>query len=600
MTNYSDIYGIDPIDPTQPSTTAQINPAADREFAKQQKRLDTLAKASQTDKKQTTDSTRPQLAPPVQQEQTTDQPFQKTAQAGDEITTLKQLFNGTDGVAVGHGMKMPKELYQNLKQSVGSDFQTIGNLLQQDLVPEMVQALETFLTNAAQVDQAEGLSKLAAVANRSQTTPAQPTVTTPTPEVQKQAVAQFKADGSLPQPQKVDSATTPDFQKLQYLSNASSWVQTVENMINLSVKALPDDDPQQLPLTDFLKFVAAVIQDAKEFLRLIQEQDSVNGRKNIEAAKEAAVNKIQKAHEAYVKAQEAKEKQEKFGLAMKIIGPVLFVLSTVATVLDGGTTVGLMAFSIGMMTMSTVDTATGGHIMGAVGGLVQKMEKALENDLPPEVAKVLTAVIVIAIVIAVALATRGAASKLGAEEGTANIIAFQSATLATTASQAVIVILRPILEKMIHNKDDLEMVLKIIQELVQILMSILAMKMAGSSAPDNLVTRLKAQFTDIEKSIDAYAEGLAKSATRMGNMIKVGSSVTGAVSETKQGQLRGEKSGLDADIKQLETFLAVSATERKSMDKDVENFSQLYQLFANLFLQILEGSQQSVDGAVQA
>lgn len=271
-----------------------------------------------------------------------------------------------------------------------------------------------------------------------------------TPTVTKQVAAQFNLPGTWTPGSKDPVSWTPLtpahidpalrealFSKIM----AETAVKTLESTLKAAESVLyklPPSHPKGILLKDFIKMIAAALQEVRDMMRNLQLEDADKTKKLSTAKFDAIQDKIRMGEAAAKKMEEAAAKMKSMGdltLAMKIIGPIL---GAVGTALGCG--VGTLLFVLGFvpglqglwvigavmvatsliigavtLALSIADSCTGfmGKIMEEIG---KSMDESIKRDCiargvtdPAEIkkcqlaAKICTAIIVIMAVIIVAV-----------------------------------------------------------------------------------------------------------------------------------------------------------------------------------------------------
>lgn len=233
------------------------------------------------------------------------------------------------------------------------------------------------------------------------------------------------------------------------VKNVDTLLTNLSEMGKVLLNELPENDPRRKEVEGYISTIIEATSKFKKQLEefqmiLAQQSEQYIGfiKDNQIARDKANINEVSEAKETINK----QLRMEKFGLAMKIIGPIIAALSIVIGIAISAATVGLaspialagVAVGLAMLTYSVVDSTTGAtsKMMEGFNDLIDKMAGGA-SDFGKALIKltmVITAVALVALLVAAIASGSGA--------GAAANMATQ--TIANTAKQATVMAMKQI------------------------------------------------------------------------------------------------------------------------------------------------------------
>ncbi|WP_068467240.1 type III secretion system translocon subunit SctE [Candidatus Protochlamydia phocaeensis] len=216
-------------------------------------------------------------------------------------------------------------------------------------------------------------------------------------------------------PSKVAEAKISDL-----LDHAEQVLKDIQNATTTLLAGLTANSPIRGALTDFLKIIGEAIRDLKTALRQLQVKDAEKTEQNSKAKFSELADRQIRAGEQMDKMMqmEAKQKSMKgFGLAMKIMGPIISAIVTVVSTIIGiiiaaatlgvGTPAAIAFIAVGAGISLAIGTAlTVYSVVDSATNLTQKLVKLFDNTIkammpnsPEWAQKLVKAAIIIAAVV---------------------------------------------------------------------------------------------------------------------------------------------------------------------------------------------------------
>ena len=213
------------------------------------------------------------------------------------------------------------------------------------------------------------------------------------------------------------------------LGNVADLTTDFEKAGNRLAAQLPPNSPHEVTLREFSRVIAKAIQDLKKMLSEIQLDEAEQSKQAQQSKWDNIEAKTEKLHKDIEKRKEAERKQRqghKVSVAMKIAGPIIAALSTIAGAALAICTLGIgtpasaaliiagVTVGTAMMAYSVADSVTGctQDLMTAFNDL---MEKAFpNNELAQKLLKAaIITVVVAALIAAIVLSGGGSAASVG-------------------------------------------------------------------------------------------------------------------------------------------------------------------------------------------
>ncbi len=407
---------------------------------------------------------------------------------------------------------------------------------------------------------------------------------------------------------KVDPSTM-NFQDIQTLA-AKNGVQVLENQARVTqatADALPADDPGKMALNDFLKFIAEVIGEAKEFLALMKSMDADEAKKASVGQKEVMAAKLEKQMKQIEKAQKMKKKADTLGTIMKVVSIVMAVAFLVMAIVSGGSLLAIAIAAIGVLIAVIAATTT--IIDDAFEAIVDKMVEVFKSmGMSDEMAEIMAMVVMIVLIIVVALITKGAAAKFGtkhvvdklgpelAKKATtkvANAVAINVATTGITHSGVLTRGIKPFLTEVLGMDEETAEIVAMVIAMV----AMLALMLAGAK---QMMGASKAVAQSSTGSMGRGIEQIAQQLQMASSAVETLAQVLSAVMNIRMAGLAKEKSELEAQLAELDAQLEGYGLQREEITAGMEQIQDLSNFMSDSFVKIVESYSDIVSGATKA
>ncbi|MCB1213656.1 MAG: type III secretion system translocon subunit SctE, partial [Chlamydiia bacterium] len=517
---------------------------------------------------------------------------------------------------LGNGLSLSEGLKSQIARELGinRDFgsQELNAAIQNGgvLSPETQAALNTFSSNYSFLQGLRGSSNaFGAIANAHPTPP--PPASNAAQAAQNALLQGFQKTGNPLPAAALDPQAVDGLQAIQMNSNAIHQLDFMSQLVKSEFDAMAPDDPAKVVLGDYMKLIADITQGAREMLRAIQTSEGTEGRKAIEARKEAMDAKIKEAKEKRDEMRAQKEKAEKFGLVMKILGPIIAVVAAVASIFTAGSAMAaLIAGVIAAVTtsISIADSAGAGVSQAITEGMKAAFDalvSKLSEVMPSALAKVIVGVIAIALVAVAIIALRGAAgnaiegmlSKQMTEETAkelsktiANVITIQIASTLVMTTGVLTQGLSNIISAMGEDKDNpiLSVIVQLLQMLVMLTATIMAARAGGQLSADAMK-----QMGKMAEKMATAGRDITSVATATSTAMELGSSAYQVSYHVQQAQKVESIAEHEAALAEIAGTLAMSEKQSESIQTAMEDIMGLIKAFTDMFMTILE-SQRNI------
>ncbi|MBV36922.1 MAG: hypothetical protein CMP47_15950 [Rickettsiales bacterium] len=399
-------------------------------------------------------------------------------------------------------------------------------------------------------------------------------------------------------------------------ANAISALENNQKVVQATVDALPEGDPNKMVLSDFLKFISDIIGEMKEFLREMQGMDAEQGKKAAIAEKETQVAKLEKQMKAIEKAAKMKKKMKTLNTVMKIAGPVMAVAFLAMAILSGGSLIAIAIAAIGVIVAVIAATTTIiDDVMEQVVDTIVEVFK--DMGMSDEMARIMTMIVLILAVVALILVTRnlGMMTKIGgqslaggakvaghqigkevskqATKKVANSVALNTGVTALQHSKALEVGLKPLLTEVFGmDEETAEIVAMVIQMIVMLTMMMASMQQMGSASS----AVLKSATGGPTQSMQNMANTLQTGASA----VEAGTQAYSAVANLRLAAMAKEKAEFEAFVAELESSLEVFGLAREDRQQGLEKLNELVEYLSESFIEIVEGMSAVIGDVTQA
>lgn len=366
----------------------------------------------------------------------------------------------------------------------------------------------------------------------------------------------------------------PQFSSLR---NADGMLTQAKSAISL----LPNN-AAKVDILNFLKKLTDALTELKTILFQSLEADSAAAKRmgdaNLSLEKEKAELQLKNLEENKVEMQKQKDLQ----LAMKILGPILILISLIISALTGGALGFIIAAAMAAITL--VEQQFGG-----INKMFEAISTAIQNDpnIPPEhkeAVKIIVKVLLVATIVAAAVLTGSGISAAGSALAglQATITGLQLGVSSLLGSQVIV----DILKAAGVSEDARQIVSMVIGMVLMIVISIVGMRAmkAVQDLPEQ-VSAAAQKFKDIIKNIsdkipqirDAFKAVFASMAqyqSRLGPMfsliqttLQMSTSIVNAISNFSKAEAALSKAEIEAAIEEIEALI-------KQLKKTINKFMQ--------------------------